>query len=438
VLTVSVCSTTVVNDQGSICPGATALFDVLANDSTTCGTLDCTTMQLVDPMPVGFSLVSCGTPSCGTCRIRYTAPTTPGPGPVTVAYRVSNNAVPACQGTGVLTIDFETTEQCTPSCTSDAILAGGGSLLLYPEFDNRDGFATMLTVTNSNADVFSGGVQVEFIYIGLTGSSGADYCQEFNRTATLTPADTLTVLTAFHNPFQQRGYVYLFARDGAGAPIAFDHLIGNLVSMDGVETFHWSVNPFSFGSPRPPGAFTDVNGNSLRDLDGVEYAMAPNQILVPRFLGQSSPGSFGSSSELILIPLTGGVQFTTMLDFLIYNDNEQGFSAQTQVRCWARRPLVSISPAFREDFLQSLTSDDPNEIYGEPGRNAGWFRVDGNTAESSHTSINDPVILAVLIERAQGFQVGGQSGPLRHAADLPFAEGLQNNGRLLSFSGGGN
>ena len=44
-----------------------------------------------------------------------------------------------------------------------------GSLLLYPEFDNRSGDVTVLTVTN----VADAEIDVEFMYIGVEGVDGA-------------------------------------------------------------------------------------------------------------------------------------------------------------------------------------------------------------------------------------------------------------------------
>ena len=95
---------------------------------------------------------------------------------------------------------------------SSSAVAGGrnpGSLLLYPEFDNRVGDATVLTVTNTST---TDDVTVHFVYIGRYGSGGADLnCEEFDRFADLTPNDTLTVLTNLHNPQQEQGYVYAYA-----------------------------------------------------------------------------------------------------------------------------------------------------------------------------------------------------------------------------------
>jgi hypothetical protein len=286
-----------------------------------------------------------------------------------------------------------------------------GSLLLYPEFDNRAGIVTVLTVTNTAANV--GSVDVEFVYIGRYGSSGTVInCEEFNRTETFTDNDTLTLITNFHNPQQEQGFAYVFARSGVNNPIVHNWLVGNVMTVDGLDAFEYSINPVSYV------AFAgDLNGNGLRDFDGQEYEQSAGEILVPRFLGQGGP----YSSELILIGLSGGAAFQTSVDFLIYNDNEEAFSSGRTFQCWERVQLLDISGIFSNNFLQNFTNDDPDELLGAPSIETGWFRVEGAIANSTNTSILDPAIYAVLIER-----IGN-----RGAADLPFEYGLNAKGKLF-------
>ena len=160
-------------------------------------------------------------------------------------------------------------------------LAGGrtaGSLLLYPEFDNRDGDVTVLTITNvSDTDA----VDVEFVYIGRYGYDNDGTCAEFNREETLTPNDTLSLLTNNHNPQMEQGYVYAFARDGVANPVLHNGLIGNVMTIRGFDTIEYSINAVSYQGIDP----TD-NGNGLRDLDGTEYETSPAEIQIPRFFGQ--------------------------------------------------------------------------------------------------------------------------------------------------------
>lgn len=292
-----------------------------------------------------------------------------------------------------------------------------GSLLLFPEFNNRQSDLTLVTVTNTNPDVVNGTVNVEFIYIGKFNRQGEPIdCLEFNRTETLTANDTISLVTSAHNPQQEQGFVYAFAKDPAtGQAVAWDWLIGNLMAIRGIEAFEYSMNPVAFKGIGD-GEFTDQDGDAVRDLDGVEYEQLPDEILIPRFLATG----FGFDSELILLGLSGGASFQTIVNFLVYNDNEEVFSAQTQFHCWERARLRDISGLFGNDFLKG-TNHALNEIVGATQRESGWMRLDGATAFSSAEQIDDPAIYAVLVEKVSIFG----------AADLPFENGLQDNGDLF-------
>ena len=238
-----------------------------------------------------------------------------------------------------------------------------GSLLLFPEFSNEPGTLTLLTLTDVDC---AGGdaLAVEFVYIEGEG------CTEFNRTELLTPCDTLSVLTSAHSPGMARGFVYAFAKDPAtGEPVTSNSLIGQAMILSGLDSFEYAMNAVSFQGV-PSSGSTDLDGDGLRDLDGVEYAQAPDSLLVPRFLGQDAAAS-GVRSELILIGLSGGARFETTLDFLIYNDDEEVFSAEHSFSCWEKRPLVEVSGIFAQSFLTSWTSHDPDEVLGASGRESG-------------------------------------------------------------------
>jgi hypothetical protein len=201
-------------------------------------------------------------------------------------------------------------------------------------------------------------------------------------------------------------------------PIVHNWLIGNVMTVDGLEAFEFSVNPVVY-----EGFTGDQNDNGLRDLDGNEYEESADEILIPRFLGQNEL----RKSELILLGLSGGARFDTTVDFLIYNDNEEVFSSEYTFRCWDRVLLEDISGLFANDFLADWTNDDPQELLGAPEIETGWIRMDGALASSSTTSITNPAVYAVLVER-----IGN-----RGAADLPFETGLNDKGKLFARSNDG-
>lgn len=293
-----------------------------------------------------------------------------------------------------------------------------GSLLLFPEFDHSQGHNTLVTVTNTNLDSGLGTVRVHYQYV--SGVTGQTLCTEADRIEILTPGDTITVLTSLHNPGAfNRGFLYVYAVDSASRPVSFNYLAGDVVQVDAANSLQYAVNPLPFFAVAPQGNLTDVDNDGIRDFDGVEYEQAPNRILIPRFMGQSAT----YTDDLVLIALTGGKQFTTLLDFLLYNDNEEIFSGQHSFKCWKKVNLLSVNAAFANSFLHDFTNDAPSEILGAPTQEAGWISINGNMAWSTNTAIQDPAFLAVLVERA--------GGPNKAAAELPFFDGRQANGSLL-------
>jgi hypothetical protein len=294
-----------------------------------------------------------------------------------------------------------------------------GSLLVFPSFENGRGEETFITVTNTNSDftptvgtLFAGTVDVEYVYI-----DGFD-CFEFNRTRRLTPNDTITIETGLDNPNDAEGYLYVFAKNPLnGQAISWNWLIGEERVNEGGSQDEYDVNPYTFVAVGAQGSNTDLNNDHQRQLNGTEYEAGPDQLLFPRFVGQDG----SDESELILINLTGGGRFTAIVDFLIYNDNEEVFSAQVSVECWDEFDLDEISGIFTEDFLE-LSNNNPNEEVN--GDEYGWFRLNGNIAFSSADSELDPMILGLLVE-----EIDSGLG-----ADLPYSTGTQTNGELLSHS----
>ena len=286
------------------------------------------------------------------------------------------------------------------------------SLLLFPEFDGRSpALIDFLTVTNTNP---LEAIRVEWVFID------GDLCLEFNRTDLLTANDTLTVVSRFYNPQMQQGFAYVFAKSQAtGQPVAFDHLIGTSSFFDGAGATSYVLEPLTFSSPLADGQATDVDGDGRRDLDGSEYDGVPDLIRFPRFLG-NDPMNF--QTDLILINLTGTVRFDATVNLLVHNDNEEIFSAQYAFACWTSTPLTDVSGVFSNSFLK-VTNHDPSEILGAPQLESGWFTLDGFTAVSPRDVVEDPAIVAALVER------GSLSSAVQHVGS-----GVQLNGDLINRS----
>jgi hypothetical protein len=296
---------------------------------------------------------------------------------------------------------------------STSALAGGtepGSLLIFPEFDNRSGQTTYLTITNTSSDPVTGLIDVHLNYVD------ASNCQISNRIEHLTPRDTTTFMTIAHVPSVQRGYMWCYVQDPIQhRAIDMDVLVGASLRLDAFAMLHYSIQPLTFQGLTGAGNPTDVNNNGQRDLNGIEYEKAPNKFFVPRFFGQGPDplprGAF--SSELILFQPLVSSGVTTNASLLVWNDNEEVYSAQYSFQCWTRVRLTSISGSFAQSFLQ-FTNQNPNEVVGYPAIDAGWFEVRGATAtNSSGQSTANPPIFGVLVECKPN-----------SAADLPYIEKL--------------
>jgi len=302
-----------------------------------------------------------------------------------------------------------------------------GSLLIYPLYDNSRGALTFVTVTNTSP---SAPIFAHFIYINSVN------CLEADRSRYLTPLDTITVQTRVDNPNNTKGYLYIYAKnvvsptlEGTNA-VKFDHLIGQEWIFDAALQDLFELNPFTFkagDAVTAEGGNTDVNpANGKRDLNGHEYNFVPDVLEFPRFFGQI-PGQ--RQSDLVLTNLTGGGQFQAHADFLVYGNNEDQYSAAVDFTCWARRPLSStnnpdgINAVFDNSFL--FAGANQTELL-QTGVVCGWFTLDGTSANSTQTQLNNPAILAVLLDTFG-------STAYRTAA-LPYGEGTNTNGRLLSHS----
>ncbi|MFO0980292.1 MAG: hypothetical protein U1E76_00875 [Planctomycetota bacterium] len=313
----------------------------------------------------------------------------------------------------------------TVAAIAPSVMAEGrqmGSLLVFPVYSTMPGDATVLTVTNANLDTSfdnsiglpKGTIDTEWIFI-----NGAN-CGETNFIKRLTPGDSISLLanTVILQPTM--GYVYIVARNpNTGAPVTFNYLSGLSTTFTSYLARSWEMPPFSFRGIPAEGQPTNLDGDSNRDLDGVEYEQVPDVFTFPMFWGQEPPDIH---TCLILLGLTG-TQFTTTVDFLILNDNEQQFSAEWSFPCYTMTDLIHISGAWLETFLDA-SNNNPNELQGASFKETGWYRIDGAVASSSNTTVFDPAFLCAQVQL------------LNHLADadLPFEEGHQANGSLLSRS----
>ncbi|MCA8941584.1 MAG: hypothetical protein KDB80_03410 [Planctomycetes bacterium] len=260
-----------------------------------------------------------------------------------------------------------------------------GSVLIYAGHNSAPQSFTIISVTNSNQSpqtptAFGGSVRVHFEYVNTVFNAQNPFCPHdcvvFDRHEFLTPADTMSVLTACHNatsPGVDTGYVVLSAQDPSGfdIDICHDYLLGSMMTFNASGMFY-SLNAIPVQcAAGPDGTPTDINGNGQLDFDGVEYLCLADQVMIESFIAVPR-------TRLCLINLTGTCQDINQLYFSIYNDNEFPLSATLDFKIWFDRPLNEVSPAFEGSFLANVPND-PEELdvfcNGNGLLETGWVSI---------------------------------------------------------------
>jgi hypothetical protein len=274
-----------------------------------------------------------------------------------------------------------------------------GSVLIYPIQRSsllNPGVFNVVSVTNTNR-AGSGETDVHFEYVNVTTSPSPFLfanCNIADRVETLTPADTLSVLTSCHNGGTDvQGYLVVSARNPnlVDTYWSFNHLIGSeqVVSAGGGM---YSLNALPFKAIGAQGTDTDLDQDGLRDFDGSEYEGIADELYIDSYIG-------AVSGDLVLLTFLGG-EYLVNVNFIIYNDDEFQLSGQYSFSCWTRTPLAQISGFFTEQGL-STTANDEGELDitcdGEEDFNTGWAIVRPTTALSiTSPNVSNPAVLGAL------------------------------------------
>lgn len=297
---------------------------------------------------------------------------------------------------------------------TDSLPGEGQKIPIVPVFN-------VVNVTNTNR-AGSGETDVHFQYVNVSASGSpflfAD-CSIADRVETLTPADTLSVLTSCHNATSfSEGYLVVSAMDPGQIDSywSFNHLIGSnqiISAMGGM----YALNAIPFTSPALEGLDTDMNNDGARNFDGLEYEELADELYIDSFIG-TLPG------ELVLISLTGG-NYLTNVKFIIFNDDEFQLSATYAFACWTRVDLGDISGFFTQLGLKT-TANNARELDldcdGVGEIETGWAIVRPTTSLSiTSANIENPAVLGALTNDA---------APWMNARLLWESAVKQDNGRF--------
>ncbi|MEQ8768635.1 MAG: hypothetical protein RL885_32310 [Planctomycetota bacterium] len=279
-----------------------------------------------------------------------------------------------------------------------------GSVLIYPVYDSDPGSGTLISITNTKDDPsfnqntnLNGVVDVHFVYID------GDYWSEFNRYERLTPNDTFSTLASAHNPNSEKGFLYCIAIDpNTHEPMSFNHLIGDEIVADGSGNWLVGFDAIAFKSLAAEGQPGDIDGDERIDLDGVEYEAIADEMYISSFVGDT--GNIVPS--LVLVSLVPSSDFRTRIDFEVFNDNEQQFSATYNFRCWAWVELKDIDSIFTSSALLG-TNVDPRANGLSPA--TGWARLDGDDAVDvvgNEPKLDDPPFVGAVLKAYDYFSAG--------------------------------
>ena len=245
-----------------------------------------------------------------------------------------------------------------------------GSVLVFPYID---GPINLISITNTykNRTILPnnqmrGTIRVHFQYVD------GDDCLVLNRVEVLTPGDITTFLTANHAPGFTHGWLYVYAEDfETGRPIDFDYLTGDALWIDPSINLMHDVSAIAFrsgaeesGAPigRTTGnawAFADLDADGKLDFDDREYERMPKTHYLPTFLQQS----LAVQDELVLAsPL--GRDFEVVLNALVFNNDEDMFSANIRFTCWDVLKLTEVS------MISKNLGGNPKKPFP-----TGWLRI---------------------------------------------------------------
>jgi hypothetical protein len=178
-VTVTVCATTALDDAVAIC-GNSVSVPVLQNDSTSCGSLDCSSLVILSQPAHGVvtidSACTAGAPCPGTC-LKYTLTDVGFGGTDSFTYGIGNLLSPACSDQATVTITICSVDAVNDSAT---VCAGSSIAIAVTANDTTTCGALNCASLQVLQQPLHGTVQVQgcdIVYTPAAGYSGPDSFQ---------------------------------------------------------------------------------------------------------------------------------------------------------------------------------------------------------------------------------------------------------------------
>jgi hypothetical protein len=214
---------------------------------------------------------------------------------------------------------------------------------------------TKFAITNTN---MSAGVALHLFFIESAEGLTADFV------VCLTPNQTVTYNTSDLDPGTE-GYIVVVAINGSGAPIVFNHLIGDEYIK--FPSGHQAVLPAVAVRAKVAPTVTPVDVVAELNFNGSMYEQLPSLLAIDNI-----PSRASNNDTMVIINQPGGdlaVKANSIGSVfgLLYNDTENGYSFS----------LTSVRSQLKFSFNNSTPRTAPRFTTVVPDGRSGWVRMNG-------------------------------------------------------------
>lgn len=243
-----------------------------------------------------------------------------------------------------------------------------GSVLVFPKFDEREGKATHLRITNTHDSEYVG-VRLDIICPGIKDFEAESRCEATDVHLRISPHGTALIPVSQYAPCNE-GFIVAIAEQApltptqpsSGQVISWNYLTGSyhILSGDaneadqaiGIQSIHPDGTVLTSGGlqfgPDPDPATQDYVA-----LGTTLYT----DFLATHEVGDEEAGLMEAGSELILLSLdtiVGAQNPPTLVNINFWNADQVQYSASLEYVCWTRVRLEQVSDLFRLHNLGTI------------------------------------------------------------------------------------